>query len=404
MLGQFLGNKKVLYINDRHEEKDTASEDRRKLYDKRILSLLKKDDWAVFGGKIDLDLWEYYKRLGLAGIKEENIFYVDDYLNYPSLAKAILGDDFLVGKLKEENFDFIIPYIESEDLETISRKIDCKILREADFTDWINNKSNHKKALGDLNLPTIPGCSVKNIGEAKKCFFELKEQGFSRAVLKRERSVAGFGIFVIDREEDLEKYFVKENNFLMDGFVENIIFSSNIQYWVDKDRIEFLVASDQLLGDTLFNHSGNVFPSKLELKPGVFDNVLDISGKICRFLQRNKCYGIAGIDFIVTQDNQVYPTESNVRFNASTFPAFLAKELFGDDKICWKFFTFNVSPMSFRDFIEKSREVLIEKKGDFGIFPIGADILDFSGEIQLMSAGRSHEEVNKHIDELKSLF
>ena len=69
----FLGNKN-LYLNDRHEEADTYKEDRRKLYDKRILPLLEEDDFAIFGEKIDFFLWDYYRSLGLAKIKPKNIF------------------------------------------------------------------------------------------------------------------------------------------------------------------------------------------------------------------------------------------------------------------------------------------------------------------------------------------
>ncbi|MFH1551569.1 MAG: hypothetical protein ABIC36_01660, partial [bacterium] len=105
MLNTLLPKGKKLYINDRHEEKDTHQEDRRKIYDKRILPLLTRNDSAVFAEPVDPVLHDYYRNLGLAGIKPENIFYADSYLDYPSLTEAVLNNRSLINEIKKRNFD-----------------------------------------------------------------------------------------------------------------------------------------------------------------------------------------------------------------------------------------------------------------------------------------------------------
>jgi len=402
----FLGNKN-LYLNDRHEEADTYKEDRRKLYDKRILPLLEEDDFAIFGEKIDFFLWDYYRSLGLAKIKPKNIFYADSYLKYPSLTKAVLADEPLIKKLKQEKFNFIFPYIESWDTGTLAQKINAFLFRSANLTNWINNKWNYKQVLKKLNLPFIPGYQT-NLEKAEKYFKELKKQGFKKVVLKKERSVSGFSVFIIEKEDDfsrcLRNSLSEQKSFILEGFIENVEYCPNFQYFITEKSIELIIATDQLLEKDRVSYSGNLYPSFLVKKPAVWKTINEISEKICNYLQTKRIFGLAGIDYIVTKQGKVYSTEINARTNGSTFPALIIKKLFGDEQIYWKFFVFNVKPMSFRDFMGKSGKVFIKKKGDFGIFPIGADILDSSGETQLLSAGKSRKEVDEYIDKLKSLF
>ena len=396
MLTNFLGGPKILYINDRHEEKDTDKEDRRKLYDKRILPLLEESDFTVFGEKIDSFLLDYYKNLGLAGIKPENIFYAGNYLDYPSLTKAILADAGLVEKLKREKFDCLIPYIESCDTEKLAQRIGTKLLRTADFTDWINNKSNYRQVLKELNFPVIPSDTVKT-ETGLQYFKELKNQGFKKVVAKRERSVSGFGVFVIENEKDfkqcLEKDFREDENFVLEGFIEDIKHSPNLQYFITEKEINFIAATDQLLEKDGVSYSGNIYPTALSAIPDISEKIGKMSQKICRYLQLKQCYGLVGIDYIITSDGRIYSTEVNVRLNGSTFPIFLAKKLFENKPdIFWMFKTFYFEPMSFEELFYKFG-YFIKKRGDTGILPVGVDLLESMGEGQFMIISRSSKEL-----------
>jgi len=406
MFSVYSNNKKILYLNDRHEEADTASEDRRKLYDKRILPLLKENDIAVFAEEINPFLWDYYRNLDLAAIKKENIFYVPDYLNYPSLTKAVLDNQSLIKKIKQKSFDTLIPYIESYDTQVLAQKIGCRILREASLTDWINNKTNYRQVIQKLNFPTIPGFTVKNLKEAKKCFRSLKNQGFKEIVLKKERSVSGFGIFVVktekELEDQLEKNFIGQKQFLLEGFIEKIKISPNIQYWVESKKIDLIVASDQLFEGDRVSYAGNIFPLQFRQMPEIWKKIKNLSLKFCHYLQEQKCYGLVGIDYLVTEDGQIHSTEANVRFNGSTFAALIARNLFkSSDKIFWKTFSLHRSPLSFKNLFEHFSESFITQRGQFGIFPIGIDLLDSMGEGQFMAVGKTLKEISQYIKKLE---
>ena len=398
MFLNYSNNKKILYLNDRHEETDTDKEDRRKLYDKRILPLLKKNDGAIFAEKIDPFLWDYYKNLGFAAIKKENIFYVQDYLNYPSLTKAVLDNQSLIQKIKQRNFDILVPYIESSDTQILAQKIDCRILREASFTDWINNKTNYRQIIKELDFPMIPGFSAKNLEQAKKYFRSLKNQGFKEIVLKKERSVAGFGIFVIKTEKELgkllEKEFSNQKQFLLEGFIEGIKITPNVQYWVDSKKINFINVADQLLEKDKISYAGNVFPSQLRQMHNIRKKIENLSLKFCDYLQKQKCYGLVGIDWIVDKNDNIYTTEANVRLNASTFVHFITNQLFdSSDEIFWKTFTLHCSSILFRDLFERFSKNFIIKKGQSGVFPVGVDLLQSLGEGQFIVIGNSLEEI-----------
>jgi hypothetical protein len=390
---KYFKDKKILFLNDRHEEIDTDKEDRRKLYDKRILPLLKKNDFAVFGEKIDSFLLDYYQSFGLAEIRQKNIFYEDSYLNYISLTEAILHNEKLVKKLKEKNFDIIIPYIESRNTEILAKKIKSSLLRNAQFTDWINNKNNYRQVVKELELPEIPGFRT-NKQNVNKYFRELRNQGFRKIVLKRERSVSGFGVFIIKSKIDfyqcLENNFKEKENFVIEGFVENVRYSPNFQYFITSSDIKLIAATDQLLAEDIVSYSGNVYPSTLSIKPEIFKKISQFSQKICLYLQKNKCFGIVGIDYIITKKNEIYSTEANVRFNGSTYPALIIQKLFGENNnLFWLFKTFHFKQLVSFEKLFNQYDYFLKPGKDSGIFPVGVDLLESMGEGQFMIIAES---------------
>ncbi len=404
-----LKNKKILYLNDRHEEKDTQNEDRRKLYDKRILSLLDKSDLAVFGGEIDSFLWDYYKTLGLAKIKQENIFYVDNYLDYPSLTKALLANGLIIEQIKKKKPQLLLPYIESKDTQILSKKLNTSLLRRAQITEQVNNKSNYRQIIEKLGFPVIAFSKVSSLKEARKSFGFLRKQGFKRIVLKKERSVAGFGVFVIKTERDLEKQirenFFQEKSFLLEGFVENVETSPNVQYWVGPKEIRLIVVSDQLLAKDQISHTNNVFPAKVKDQSEIWRKIEKLSLSLGNYLQSENCYGLIGIDYLITKDKKIYSTEANVRLNASTFAALIAKKLFiRTDNIYWKTFTLKGYSLSFEKLFHYLKHLFINQKGGFGVFPIDVGILDLMGEGQFMSIGSSLKQVDEFAKEAVKVY
>lgn len=399
MLEQFLGNKKILYLNDRHEEKGNEEEDRRKLYDKRILSLLDENDSAVFGKKIDEFILDYYRSLGLAKINPDNVFYCDNYLNFRSLTEAIHGNRELLAKLQAEEYEIICSYIESDAVETLSKKIKLKLVRKSDVVEYFNNKAKYREILFELGLSAIPGFAAKDLSEAKKVFINLKERGINKILLKKVRSVAGFGNFMVENLSDLEKIvsqnFKNEKVFLVEKFIENIEFSCNVQYWIDQDKIEFIVATDQAFDLDGLSHTGNIYPSRLLNGHAVNKQVFDYCDKLCGYFQQHKCFGIVGIDLIVTKTGEIYSSETNVRWNASTFPALLVRKLFGNEQVFWRSFPQKTKHSSFEDFYQEHEEFFITKNRRFGIFPIAADLIEDFNEIQLLMVADTNEKLNE---------
>jgi hypothetical protein len=382
-------NKKNLFLNDRHEEKGVEKEDRRKLYDKRILPLLSGGDAVIFAEPVNPDLWDYYRGLGMANILPENIFYAKDYLKYPSLTKAVLADKNLIKDLKKRKFDYLIPYIESFNTEVLARKIGSKLLRPASLTEKLNNKSYYRRLIKKLEFPMIPGCTVNNLNEALDKFRELRKEGFQRAVIKKERSVSGFGVFVINCAEPLRKVFKKEfsreKSFVLEGFIEDIVFSPNIQYFIGPRSIDLIIISDQLLEKDRVSYAGNYFPSKANARPETLARLKDLSWKFCRYLRQHKCYGIVGIDFLVTKGGDIYSTEANVRFNGSTFPALVFEQLLNNKGgFSWRSFSLSRAPLSIAKFLRLNNRRLVSSQKKSGLFPLGVDLLPILGEGQFM--------------------
>jgi len=398
----------ILYLNDRHEEKDTGQEDRRKIYDKRILSLLDKNDLVIFGEKIDPFLWDYYRNLGLSNIDKNNIFYVNDYLNYPSLTKALINDKRCLDEIKKKKPELIIPYVESENTQTLARRIGSKILRSAETVERFNNKSDYRSVMNSLEFPMIPGFRAGNLKEAKEYFTFLKKRGFQKIALKKERSVAGFGIFVVQTEPELErkiKKFLNKQNFLVEAFIDNVIFSPNVQYWIGKKKISSVTVSDQSMREDKVSHKGNIFPSRLYKMPDIWKKIEELSYRLCDYLQKQRCYGLVGIDYLVTRDKKIFSTEANVRLNASTFAALIADKLFENkNKISWRFFGIQGRPLPFEDIFNSARQIFVNQKEDFGVFPIDVGLLSSMGEGQFLAIGPSMKKVNNYVKKLNQIY
>ena len=401
--------KKILYLNDRHEEKDTEGEDRNKLYDKRILPLLDKEDLAIFGEKINSFLWDYYKSLGLANIDKKNIFYSRDYLQYPSLTKAVINNHLVIEAIKKRKANMLISYINSRDTQVLSQKINCYTLSGYEGVENINNKARYREIIQKLDFPLISGFRASNLKEAKMCFIRLKKQGFSEIAMKKERSVGGFGIFIVKTISGLEKrfkqYFAEQKNFLLEGFIKEIEFFPNVQYWINSKEIRFITASDQLFEKNRVTHKGNVFPSQLDRMPELREKIQRLSLRLCRHLQNQNCYGLIGIDYLITKGNNIYSTEANFRLNHSTFPALIIEKLFGlSPRLCWKTFTLKGFPVSFENLFSRSQDLFIAKKGEFGIFPIDIGILKTKSEGQFMAVAHEPKQADHYKRSLEQSY
>lgn len=404
-----LSGNKILYLNDRHEEKDTEQEDRQKLYDKRILPLLDGNDLAIFGDKIDSFLWDYYRSLGLANIDKKNIFYIGDYLQYPSLTKAVINNHSTIKEVKKKKADTLISYINSQDTQALAQRINCRILSDFEATENINNKACYREIIKKLDFPLIPGFRASDLEEAKKYFNYLKNQGFNEIVMKKERSVAGFGVFIVKTEKELENRFkqslTKQQSFLLEGFIRKIKISPNVQYWIGRDEIKFITLSDQLFEKDRISHKGNIFPSQLYKMPALWKKVQKLSLKLCRQLQSQNCHGLIGIDYLITKDNNIYSMEANYRLNHSTFPALIVEKLFGlSDGLSWKTFTIKGHPVSFEELFNYSHKIFITKKGDFGIFPIDIGILKTKGEGQFMANAPTLKQADNYKRKLEQIY
>lgn len=409
MFSKFICNK-IIYLNDRHEEKDTQFEDREKLYDKRILSLLDKNDLVVFGGRIDGFLWDYYKILGLARIKNSNIFYVQDYLKFSSLTEAVLNSRSIIQQIKRKSPDMLVPYIISKNTQALAQKINCRSLSNFETVDYVNNKYNYRKIIQNLGFTIIPGYRASNLEEAKKYFNYLKKQDFNEIVIKKERSVAGFGVFIVKTEKELEKYFfnnfVKEKFFILEGFIKEVKIYPNAQYWIGPDKIQLIALSDQLFEKNRVSHNGNLYPSQISAMPDLLNKVGKLSYSFCRYLQKRKCFGLAGIDYLITKDNDIFSTEANCRINYSTFPALIVKKLFSPSlkHFAWKTFMIKGRPIQFSRLFSYARNIFINKKNSFGVFPIDVGILESKGEGQFMAIAPGVEQVDNYMKELNKIY
>ena len=118
------------------------------------------------------------------------------------------------------------------------------------------------------------------------------------------------------------------------------------------------------------------------------------------YLQNKKCFGFVGIDFIITQNQDVYSCECNVRLNSSTFPFFIVSKLFPEQNVSWHSFTLKTQPIEFEDFYRKNKKLFINRIGDYGIFPVDIDLLNSYGEGQFFAVHKTNKKVKELINKI----
>ena len=169
-----LAGSKIIYLNDRHEEKDTEKESRQRLYDKRILALLGKGDIAIFGEAVDPFLLSYYRNLGLAAINNDDIFCVPNYLRYSSLTETLIHDHLTCEEIIKRGPKTLVPYIVSKNTQILAKKIKCSLLANHKAVERVNNKTSYRMLMKKLGFPIIPGFGLNNLKDAKLRFHSLK--------------------------------------------------------------------------------------------------------------------------------------------------------------------------------------------------------------------------------------
>ncbi|MDE7201739.1 MAG: ATP-grasp domain-containing protein [Lachnospiraceae bacterium] len=196
----------------------------------------------------------------------------------------------------------------------------CRCINAKDLLDFINNKLSVKEWFAQNSIPVVPFATFfgKDLLYSKLC---AHFQGYTTFVIQAAHGGGGIGTFyaeaqhfseILDKVEPMQRYIVSP-------YITSV--SVNIHIFISEKQTVLSPASVQIieLKQQQLCYRGGDFCVFQEMQDSVKKKIRKFSTKLADMLRKKGYRGIAGIDFIVTSDEQVYCCEINPRFQASTF-------------------------------------------------------------------------------------
>lgn len=223
--------------------------------------------------------------------------------------------------LQKQNIDsyymFYNPMTAYNHSKNIIKNTIC--LNDRELLTFLNNKLALKQWLSKHNIPIVnyeTYCGKDIIYSKLAHHFK----GNSKFVVQKLRGGGGVGTFyteaasfssLIDKLEPLQTYIVSP-------FLDNI--SVNTHVFISKKQTILTPGSIQIIEEkeNQLMYSGCDFCTFQKLNQNVKNEIEKLSLIIANLLRKEGYLGIAGIDFLIDKNNQIYCSEINPRFQAST--------------------------------------------------------------------------------------
>lgn len=186
-------------------------------------------------------------------------------------------------------------------LNTLNDKILCKT--------WLSNNGINIIGFKTMLGQELISSSYKDISYAKTCVIQSNYGG------------GGIGTYLLQEEnfEQYKEYLNPLGQYMISSYIDNSI-SVNTHIFISDKQTILSPGSIQIIEivDNQLCYRGADFIAFKNIKKSCKEKIRDESIKIANLL-RNKGYrGVAGIDFIISQDDDIYCSEINTRFQASS--------------------------------------------------------------------------------------
>ena len=237
--------------------------------------------------------------------------------------------------------------------------------------EFINSKNNFIRLAEELNVKVPRTLCAEN----KKQLKEYPNIPYP-CYLKPAVSVDGVGIYRCADAEELNDSLAKLEDNIPLQLQQEVIASKflNLQYQVEKEKVQPLAATEQILDG--FAHQGNRFPTAYQ--------PWSLVDPMAQWMYKKGMKGIFAFDVAVVKiDNDVeyFAIECNPRFNGASYPTGIAQKL-GIESWCSDNFTTKYRSL---DQIDLSDLVYDSNKGTGAIIVNWGSVL--VGKLGMLLAG-----------------
>lgn len=238
---------------------------------------------------------------------------------------------------------YVVPYIIDQIHQIIAQAPECRFafyngtmaynlpsdlhqyficLNPRELLQWLNSKPDVKRWLSDCGLPVLPYETF--LGQ--EITPDMLEQRFPQTgqyVIQSNYGGGGIGTFLVsaDHFDEMQPQLQPLRQYLVSAYVKYGI-SVNTHIFISDKQTVLSPGSIQIVEEdqSQLCYRGADFIAFRALPDGCRAQVRTLSLKIANQLRQRGYRGVAGLDFLVTKEQEVYCMEINPRFQASSVP------------------------------------------------------------------------------------
>ncbi len=315
----------VLYKRDTAKNNELFSDFERIINDMSKMDKIKEQNIKdkVYIGVRESDIYyareSFSEHICLFSNDDYNKFLIRPNQNINKKEIPLYYRELLHQKTRNKNsYIFYNPIIAYEYPEKVRNKTLC--LNDYDVLSLFNNKLLTKELLQRYNIPVVPyetflGRDIL-ISKLSKRFNKV-----NTFIVQAFQGGGGIGTFFLtlnnyvevkSQIQDLQQYIVSP--YITNVSVNVHLFISDKQTILSPGSIQIIEEKKQQLC-----YRGCDFISYRRLSSVTKEKIKHMSLKIANILRNKEYRGIAGIDFMVDANNNLFVSEINPRFQASTF-------------------------------------------------------------------------------------
>lgn len=293
----------------------------------------------------------YLETLKKMGFQIPSILTPKDRNSSMSISQLVLSDTELLQQIqsfadKEEEV-FFVPYAITYLEEEISRMCGLNLVGgRSELNKTINDKIFNREISNSLGYQMTKGKVCTSYKEIEEAYIEFSEL-FECVVIKDPYGASGKGLYIIQNLEELRLCFGRRlrskleqgKSWLVEGWYKK---QKDLNYQIyipDQGDVETFSINEQMITETIY--TGSMIPARIS--EALAAEINQKGKEIGKYLYQLGYRGIAGIDSILTDRNELIPIiEINGRFTLSSYLSFL-KDYFGEKKMLSRYIRFITS-------------------------------------------------------------
>lgn len=358
----------------------------------RALPVACRDDLVVLRGKLDI---EYHNWLRSHGLGSDYIVEYKTRSRKMTLSELIVNNPEPIKKIiqKTGRKPVYVPWF-SGHMETEAAEILGADLFGAteSLTLKYNDKASFKTICRQLGITVVEGNLFEMYPENSENCLEMKEvinnylSKHKTVIIRGTLGEAGMSLYKTQGNDISILYRQIANSgekvVIIEPFL-NVISSPTDQWVIERDgKITPLGMRDQICERGMV-HIGTLKGEKIS--PDVLNYIAKTSVKIVNNMAEFGYRGVAGIDYIVSDDD-IFPVENNARFNGSTYVSMIVDNI---EKLTspipyWKFIKIKTAPCTFLKLTERIKSLLYDGNKLNSVFPYNCDGLLETGNFAVI--------------------